>query len=76
MLCSSAVTRAPVSVAAAMMAASSSGLMVCTSMTRASIPSPASASAASRQRLSMSPVPTRVTSPPARRTMARPISGA
>jgi hypothetical protein len=69
---SSAVTIAPVSRAAAMITASSSGFMVDTLTTRTSRPRAASASAASSARLTRTPVATMVSADPWRSTLARP----
>jgi hypothetical protein len=73
---SSAVTIAPVSRAAAMIAASSSGLIVETLITRASIPFSARASAASSARLTRMPVATIVRDEPWRRTFTCPNANA
>ena len=72
--CSSTVTTLPVSLAAATISSSSSGLIVWILITFASIPSAASFSAASREAATQSPFATIVRSFPSRRTMPLPIS--
>jgi len=73
-LCSSAVTMAPVSLAASPTAETSSGLTVCMSKTLVEIPSRASLSAASNAMPTITPLATIVTSEPSRRRFALPIS--